>query len=308
MLRSAQPSPYARMLSHTAVRCATVMERPDILVLGGGGRQGDAWMTGLLAGLEDAHGISFAECDYFVGTSAGSIVAAKLASGRSLRRPDSSVDGTASGGQSAPNWAANSAMAIAAPFAQLGLRLGTRPGQLVRGAALGLVPVSANDTLNFDGAFIEPFDGRLRVVAVDRRSGSRVVFGAPGAPEATVAQALRASCALPLVFAPAVIGGREYVDGAIWSPTNADASPVSRGAHVLIVATMASAHGPFNAPVRAAARAAMLIEASALKARGSHVRMIAPDRNSALSIGRDLMAGAGLEETGAAGTRRALIV
>ncbi len=60
------------------------MTRPDILVFGGGGRQGDSWMTGVLAGIEDAHGISFAECDYFVGTSAGSIVAAKLATGRRL--------------------------------------------------------------------------------------------------------------------------------------------------------------------------------------------------------------------------------
>jgi NTE family protein len=284
------------------------MERPDILVLGGGGRQGDAWMTGLLAGLEDAHGISFADCDYLVGTSAGSIVAAKLACGRVLKRPLSSDAGAASGGRlPLPNWAASSAMAIAAPFAQLGLRLGRRPGELVRGAALGLVPVSANDTLDFDSAFNRQFDGRLRVVAVDRRSGGRVVFGAPGAPEATVAQALRASCALPLVFSPAVIGGREYVDGAVWSPTNADVAPAARDARVLIVAPMASLHGTFHTAVRALSRASMLIEASALKARGSHVVMIAPDRSSAVAIGSDLMSDAGLDETQAAGYAQGLI-
>ena len=33
------------------------------------------------------------------------------------------------------------------------------------------------------------FDGRLRVTAVDRRSGRRVVFGSPGAPRAAVAGA-----------------------------------------------------------------------------------------------------------------------
>ena len=278
------------------------MQRPDVLVLGGGGRQGDAWMTGVLAGLEDAHGVSLAECDYFVGTSAGGILAAKLASGRALKRPSSSAATAASGGRSpVPSWAASSALAIAAPFAQLGLRLGKRPGELIRGAALGFVPVPANDTLDFDGAFSQQFDGRLRVVAVDRRSGSRVVFGAPGAPEASIAQALRASCALPLVFSPAVIGGREYVDGAIWSPTNADVAPATRDARVLIVAPMASAHGPWNAAVRAASRAAMLIEASALKARGSNVRMITPDRSSAASIGSDLMSDERLEETHAAG-------
>jgi NTE family protein len=200
-------------------------------------------------------------------------------------------------------------MAIAAPFARIGLELGRAPGEALRGAALRLVPSSASETLNFDRAFGPHgggFDGRLRVVAVDRRSGQRVVFGAPGAPTATVAQALRASCALPLVFAPAVIGGREYVDGAVWSPTNADVAPATREARVLILATMASVHGPWNAPVRAASRAAMVVEASALKARGAQVRMITPDRASAVSIGGDLMADAGLDETRAAGYAQGL--
>jgi NTE family protein len=271
-------------------------------------------MTGVLAGIEDARGISFAECDYFVGTSAGSIVAAKLATGRALKRPAERVD-AAPGGQSppptspVPTWATNSAMAIAAPFARVGLRVGTMPGELVRGAVLRAVPTSATDTLDFRGAFPADtvrFDGRLRVVAVERLSGKRVVFGAPGAPQATVEQALTASCALPLTFAPAVIAGCEYVDGATWSPTNADVAPATREAQVLILSPMASLHGPFHQGVRTLSRAAMLLEASALKARGARVRMITPDRNSAVSIGRDLMSGAGQEETLAAGYQQGL--
>ena len=286
------------------------MTRPDILVLGGGGRQGDFWMTGVLAGLEDAHGISFAKCDYFVGTSAGSIVAAKLASGRALKRP-AELSGAAPVEQSpvVPNWAANSAMAIAAPFALLGVRLGKAPGEALRSAALRALPASANGTLDFHGAFPPSsvqFDGRLRVVAVERLSGKRVVFGAPGAPQTTVEQALTASCSLPLVFSPAVIAGREYVDGATWSPTNADAAPATREAQVLILAPMASLHGPFHQGVRALSRAAMLLEASALKARGVRVRTIAPDRNSADSIGRDLMSDARLNETHAVGYQQGL--
>jgi NTE family protein len=284
-------------------------ERPDILVLGGGGRQGDAWMTGVLAGLEDANGIAFASCDHFVGTSAGAVVATKLATGRALRRPDERVGAASNGHPQLPNWAANTAMAVAAPFANVGLRLAVKPAELVRGAALNVVVHQRGDRLDFRQAFPRQrarFDGRLRIVAVDRRSGRRVVFGSPGAPYATVAQALTASCALPLVFAPAFIGGREYVDGAIWSPTNADAAPAGRDARVLILATMASRHGPWNAPVRAASRAAMLVEASALKARGARVRIISPDRNSAISIGRDLMSDAGLEDTHAAGYAQGL--
>jgi len=286
-----------------------VVTRPDILVLGGGGRQGDSWMTGVLAGLEDARGISFADCDYFVGTSAGAIVATKLAGERRLHRPSERA-GAVSGGQSpVPNWAANSAMAIAAPFALLGVRLGTLPGELARSAVLRVVPTSATDTLDFHGAFPPSsvrFDGRLRVVAVERLSGKRVVFGAPGAPQATVEQALTASCSLPLVFSPAVIAGREYVDGATWSPTNADVAPATREAHVLILAPMASLHGPFHKGVRALSRAAMLLEVSALKARGVRVRIITPDRDSARSTGRDLMSRDGLRETLAAGYQQGL--
>jgi NTE family protein len=61
--------------------------RPDVLVLGGGGVLGAAWMTGLLAGIEDGTEIDLRTCEHFVGTSAGAIVAAALAAGESPRRP-----------------------------------------------------------------------------------------------------------------------------------------------------------------------------------------------------------------------------
>ena len=55
---------------------------PDVLVLGGGGVLGEVWMMGVLAGIEDATGFDLRECEYFVGTSAGSIVSAHLAARR----------------------------------------------------------------------------------------------------------------------------------------------------------------------------------------------------------------------------------
>src|SRR4051812_11402879 len=61
--------------------------RPDVLVLAGGGIVGEAWMQGLLAGIEDASGLDLREAEAFVGTSAGSIVAARLAAGRRPARP-----------------------------------------------------------------------------------------------------------------------------------------------------------------------------------------------------------------------------
>src|SRR4051794_41893784 len=56
-------------------------DSPEVLVLGAGGILGEAWMGGLLAGLHEATGFDPRDCEHFVGTSAGSIVAAGLAGG-----------------------------------------------------------------------------------------------------------------------------------------------------------------------------------------------------------------------------------
>ena len=110
------------------------------------------------------------------------------------------------------------------------------------------------------------------------------MFGAPGAPPASVKEAVVASCAVPWLFAPVTIGGREYVDGGVWSPTNLDAAPGGRGAHVLCLAPTATA-GPLRAPTSAA----LVTEEIALKARGMHVRTVTPDAASARAMGQDLM-------------------
>jgi NTE family protein len=48
------------------------------------------------------------------------------------------------------------------------------------------------------------------------------VFGRDGSPEATLGQAVEASCAIPGYFAPVTIGAARYVDGGAHSTTNAD--------------------------------------------------------------------------------------
>ena len=40
---------------------------PDVLVLGGGGVLGEAWMMGVLSGLEDANKVDMRGAEYFVG-------------------------------------------------------------------------------------------------------------------------------------------------------------------------------------------------------------------------------------------------
>ena len=135
------------------------------------------------------------------------------------------------------------------------------------------------------------FDGRLRVAAVDRRTGRRVMFGSPGAPMATVAEAVEASCTVPWLFAPVEIGGREYVDGGVWSPTNLDAAPAGRDTHVLCLNPTASLAGTHNALalIRTVSRSAVSVEAMVLRRRGADVRVVAPSAECASAMGTNFM-------------------
>jgi NTE family protein len=281
------------------------MELPDVLVLGVGGTLGEAWLRALLGGLESASGLDFRGCEYFVGSSAGSIVAASLVGGRRPRAGDRATrEWTEAAPQEvtdAPDWLARAAgaagrlgSAVASPLAGASLATTAPAGRVLRAAALAAAPHTSRTLQGMADRFDEAgvrFDGRLRIAAVDRRAGRRVVFGSPGAPKATVGQAVHASCAVPWVFAPVTIGGREYVDGGVWSPTNLDAAPAGRGSEVLCIVPTA-APGPF----RALTSAALVRETLALRGRGATVRTIAPDAASAAAMGPNLMDPSRVEE------------
>jgi NTE family protein len=282
-----------------------MLTRPDVLVLGGGGLLGEEWMVGVLAGVEDATGFDLRRCEYFVGTSAGSIVAARLAAGRGLRRPDAAgteievapppeLDPRAATARSALRRAGEWTLAASAPVVPLLLAATGPAGALARAAALRQIPRPAR-TLEGLRAEVDRdsprFDGRLRVTAVDRRRGQRVVFGSPGAPHATVAQAVEASCAVPWLFAPVAIGGREYVDGGVWSATNLDVAPAGRATHVLCLNPMAGINGAHTLVqlARRAARSAVSVESLVLRRRGAIVDALHPDLESAAAMGGDFM-------------------
>jgi NTE family protein len=281
---------------------------PDALVLGGGGTLGEAWMRGVLTGARAAGGADMRRCEYFVGTSAGSIVAAALAAGRepeagdrpaqewSRAAPEDDGDSgrLATALATVGREAARLGAAAATPLAPLALRAASPAGALARAAALSAGPRPERTLHRLRGHLDRlgaSFDGRLRVVAVERRSGRRILFGAPGAPPASVADAVLASCTVPWLFAPVEIDGREYVDGGVWSPTNLDAAPVRRGAHVVCLNPTASLPGSTRvlSALRRASRASAAAEALALRARGADVALIAPDDGCAAAIGTDLM-------------------
>lgn len=273
-----------------------------MLVLGGGGLIGQEWLIGMLAGIEDATGFDLRECEYFVGTSAGSIVSARLMAGRPLRRPDATASGAdGNGPPAAPpvaptplRRAGQWTLAAWGPLAPFALRAGAGPGALLRASVLRQAPrpdQTLDDLRRYvarDGA---RFDGRLRVTAVDRHTGHRVVFGSPGAPTATVAEAVEASCAVPWLFAPVVIGRHEYVDGGVWSATNLDVAPAGRDTHVLCLNPMAGVHGSASvlSIARRVSRSAVSVEALALRRRGATVHVVGPDPSCAAVMGVDFM-------------------
>lgn len=152
------------------------------LALGGGAARGFAHI-GVIQVLEE-QGI---RPDLVVGTSAGSLVAALWAAGRSgaeLGTLAESMDESA-----LTDW--------------------MYPGRgLLRGE--GLARYVREHT---DGRQIETMKLPLGIVATDLASGEAILFqrGDPGV-------AVRASSAVPAVFQPVRIGAREYVDGGLVAP------------------------------------------------------------------------------------------
>jgi len=278
---------------------------PDVLVLGGGGIVGEAWMLGVLAGIEDATGVDLRDSGGFIGTSAGSIVAATLASGISPRDridelPDAAEeelpDGEAGGAPAVVRAALRAGRAATGLVAPVALAAAAPGGALVRRAALGRVPTgrmslsALRHEIDRRGA---RWDGRLMVSAVELESGRRTMFGAPGAPETTVGTAVVASCAIPGYFRPVQVDGRSYVDGGAWSPTNMDAARVKRGDRVLCLnptgSLRPSRESPFGA-MGPLSRAAAAVEAVALERRGARVLNVCPDAGSAAAMGTNFMA------------------
>jgi NTE family protein len=287
---------------------------PDVLVLGVGGTLGEAWLSGFLAGAGQRGGIDFRRSAHFVGTSAGSVVAARLAAGRPPRGPGE----VAALAQQAPPASGDPARTAVdrrawVPFDSSLLAVGAalraaRPGRaLARAAFLAQLPPGRIplDDLRARVAALGPrFDGRLRVVAVDASTGHRVVFGAPGAPDAEVADAVAASCAVPGLFCPVRIEGRDYVDGGVWSPANLDIAPVGPGTRVLCLVPTAALREGSRIAARALARswqAAIAVEAAGARRRGARVTIIGPDPASSAAMGADLMDASRRDEAAAAG-------
>ncbi|WP_353174294.1 patatin-like phospholipase family protein [Acinetobacter rudis] len=158
-------------------------EKPVVaLVLGSGGARGYAHI-GVLEALEQ-QGV---KPDFIVGTSAGSIVGALYASGKTAEQ-----------------------------LHQIALDLRVNDVRDFKVGKQGFFDgKKVEEYINklVDGQSLESLKIPMYVVATQLKSGEKVIFN-----QGNTGLAVRASVTIPSMFAPTLIAGKEYVDGGLVSP------------------------------------------------------------------------------------------
>ncbi|MEU7067017.1 patatin-like phospholipase family protein [Streptomyces sp. NPDC053429] len=246
------------------------------LVLGGGGLTGVGWEAGILCGLAAA-GTDLTTADLVVGTSAGSVVGAQLASG--LLTPRELYERQL--GDPAGEAAAKLGAATFARYAVTMLR--SRDAAAYR-RRVGAFALAADTVPEADRRAVlearlvsrEWPERRLVVTAVDALTGELAAFDRDGG--AGLLDAVAASCAVPGVWPPATVEGRRYIDGGVRSATNADlAAGYER---VVIIAPLALGSKLIPSPAA---------QAEQLRKAGAEVLLITPSAEARKTFGRNVL-------------------
>jgi NTE family protein len=248
------------------------------LVLAGGGLAGIAWEIGVLAGISDAAPDVFEAIMRpevaFVGTSAGSAVAAQLASGAPLEELYS--------GQLAEETAELGADIDLAAFQQTMTRLMdgvTSPEEFRR--RLGKFAREADTPTAAERRAViaarlplaEWPERRLLITAVDTNTGELRVFDRDSG--VSLLDAVSASCAVPGVWPTVEIDGIHYMDGGMRTSSNLD---LAAGCDPVLVLTPSPEKGPMGDAISPAELAALgtatvssvFVDAASLAAFGSN--------------------------------------
>lgn len=231
------------------------------LVLGGGGFTGGVYEIGALRALDLlAVNRTVNDFDVYVGTSAGAFVGSLVANGvtpEEMMRvvnehapsPFRDVD---RGHLMRPNYVELAQSVALMPLRMVGiarsilgqfreLSLVDIVGEVAQGLPTGaystrgvehyLRGVLGDEGRSDDFRLLER---ELYLTATDLDTCERIVLGADGWDDVPISKAVSASAALPMVYKPVDIRGRELVDGGIRSTTNVDVA-VEHGAKFIVV-------------------------------------------------------------------------
>jgi predicted acylesterase/phospholipase RssA len=243
------------------------------LVCAGGGITGAVYEIGCLRALEDLLDRSVLDFDVYIGVSGGAFVASLLAAGVS---PVEMYE-AASSPHPGSGWDERLLFRLGAgEFA----RRAVRAPRILAGAAreaLSGHPPSLSDLASslfqalppglLDGSGLQEYVAatlrrrgledsfaalprELYLVGVDLDSGEAVAFGEPEHRGVPVSTAVQASAALPGLYRPVRIGGRDYVDGGVKKTAHINLA-IRKGADLVvcvnpIVPLRNVLDGPFN--------------------------------------------------------------
>lgn len=291
------------------------MTRRVGLVLAGGGVVGAAYHAGALTALHQDTGWDPRDAEVVVGTSAGSLVGALLRLGVApVDLALATVDRPCE-----QEHAVLDLLRHRPEFAPLDLRMLLRPPRVPGPSLLlklahprrGTPPMGAVMSLLADGRHqLEPLLGPvddlaggrwperdLWVCAVRRGDARRVVFGRHRT-DVALSAALAASCAVPGYFRPVRIDGVPYVDGGVWSASNADVLR-RRGLDLVVVVSPMSGRGGragWDLPMRQWVRRTLQREVDVLRAAGTPAIVLEPGPDVLRHMHLDLMNGASVAD------------
>ncbi|MER7505266.1 patatin-like phospholipase family protein [Nonomuraea pusilla] len=200
------------------------------LVLGAGGLVGTAWTAGIVSGLRRG-GVDLGEADLIVGTSAGAITAALLATGQDPDRLATPARPAGSGSvpPQVDGCRLGEAFAVLGDAASDPAGARRRVGRIALAAETGPEQAHVARMRAMVGADRWP-DRPLLIPAVDAETGEQEVFDR--ASGASLPSAVAASTAFPGIYPPITVNGRRYMDGSLRSATNAG---LAAGARTLVV-------------------------------------------------------------------------
>ncbi|MFF2412165.1 patatin-like phospholipase family protein [Streptomyces sp. NPDC058092] len=245
------------------------------LVLGAGGVTGSVWETGILYGLAQA-GVDLTGADLIIGSSAGAVVGAQLASGLlglpelyelQLADPQDTTGGKL-GALTLLRYA-GAVLTARTPEAY-----GRKLAGIAQGARLGVTAEERRAAIAERLPTTDWPERPLRVTAVDATTGELHTFDKDS--EVPLVDAVTASCAVPAVWPVATVGGRPWIDGGVHSPANAHLA--AGYGRVVVIAPTASGNKAIASPRSQAAE---------LAAKGARVEVITPDAAAKKAFGHN---------------------